>query len=105
MLLYHLLANMFNTKAFVCIGISLSYFFCYKVVFFFLPKQSQNLDPSDKTDLDVWDCLGRVKLLFTIIAKFHRTDSVIWSHSRQGKPHLINNPKNLDPSYKTDLDL
>ena len=30
---------------------------------FFLPKQSQNLDPSCKTDLDPWDCLGRVKLV------------------------------------------
>ena len=31
--------------------------------FFSLPKQSQNLDPSYKTDLDLWDCLGRVKLV------------------------------------------
>ena len=30
-------------------------------------------------DLDLWDCLGRVKI--GIIAKFHRTDLVIWSHS------------------------
>ena len=28
---------------------------------FFLPKQSQNLDPSYKTDLDLWDSLGWVK--------------------------------------------
>ena len=32
-------------------------------------------------DLDLWDFLGRVKL----IAKFHRTDLVICSHSREGK--------------------
>ena len=30
-------------------------------------------------DLDLWDCLGREKI--GIIAKFHRTDLVIWSHS------------------------
>ena len=32
-------------------------------------------------DLDLWDCLGKVKL----IAKLHRTDLVICSHSREGK--------------------
>ena len=32
-------------------------------------------------DLDLWDCLGRVKF----IVKFHRTDLVICSHSREGK--------------------
>ena len=30
---------------------------------FFLPKQSINLDPSYKNDLDHWDCLGRVILV------------------------------------------
>ena len=30
-------------------------------------------------DLDLWDCLGRVKI--GIIAKFHMTDLAIWSHS------------------------
>ena len=44
----------------------------------------KNLDPSYKTDLDVWDCLGKVKTC--TIAKFHRTDSVICSHSIH---HLI----------------
>ena len=34
-------------------------------------------------DVDLWDCLGRVKLIF--IAKFQRTDLVIYSHSREGK--------------------
>ena len=36
---------------------------------------------SYKTDLDLWDSLGRVKL----IAKFHRTGLVICSHSTDGK--------------------
>ena len=30
---------------------------------FVLPKQFQNLDPSYKMDLPLWDCLGRVKLI------------------------------------------
>ena len=38
----------------------ISYFFCYKTEFFSLPKQSHK---SYKMDLDLWDCLGRVKLL------------------------------------------
>ena len=35
-------------------------------------------------DLDLWDCLRRVKI--GIIAKFHSTDLVIWSHSIRTKP-------------------
>ena len=31
--------------------------------FFFIPKQSKDLDLSDKTDLDLWGCLGMVKLV------------------------------------------
>ena len=30
---------------------------------FFLPKQSQQSKSAYKTDLDLWDCLGRVKLI------------------------------------------
>ena len=29
----------------------------------FLPKQSKNLDPSYKMDIDLWDCLVRVNLV------------------------------------------
>ena len=43
-------------------------------------------DPFYKMDLDLWDCLGRVKLIFY---QNFMTDSVIFSHSREGKPHLI----------------
>ena len=49
--------------------------------FFPLPNNPKNLDLSFKTDLDLWDCLGRVKLT----AKFHKTDLVICSHSREGE--------------------
>ena len=36
-----------------------------------------------KMEIDLWHCLGRVK--HSIIAKFHRTDLVICSHSSEGK--------------------
>ena len=53
----------------------LPYFFDYKTEFFSFHYIPKDLDLSYKTDLDLWDCLGRVKI--GIIAKFHRTDSVI----------------------------
>ena len=61
---------------------------CYRIssairVYFFLPKNPKNLAPSYKTNLNLWDCLGRVKT--RIIAKFYKTVSVICSLSRQGK--------------------
>ena len=37
------------------------YFFAYKTVFFSFQNNPKNLDPFYKTDLDLWDCLGRVK--------------------------------------------
>ena len=49
----------------------------------FFQNNPKNLDPSFKMDLDLWDCLGWSKTC--IIAKFHRTDLVIFSHSREGK--------------------
>ena len=52
---------------------------------FSFQNNAKNLDLSHKTILDLWDCLGNVKL----IAKFQRTDLVICSHSREGKPCLI----------------
>ena len=32
--------------------------------FFSFQNNPKNLDPSYKMDLDLWDCLGRVKLVF-----------------------------------------
>ena len=58
------------------------YFFGYKTRVCLVPKQSKNIDLSYKMDLDLWDCLGRVKL---VIADFHRTDFIICSHSREGR--------------------
>ena len=51
------------------------YFFDYKTEFFSFQNNPKDLDPSSKTDLDLWDCLGRAKI--GIIAKLHRTDLVI----------------------------
>ena len=39
------------------------YFFAYKIVFFSFQNNPKNLDPSYKMDLDLWDCLGGVKLI------------------------------------------
>ena len=49
--------------------------------FFPFQNNPKNLDLSYKTDLDLWYCLGRIKL---IIAKFHRAAVVIY-HFREGK--------------------
>ena len=38
-------------------------FFGYKDRVFSFLNNPKNLDLSDKTDLDLWDCLGRVKLV------------------------------------------
>ena len=53
----------------------LPYFFDYKTGFFPFQTNPKDLDLSCKTDLDLWDCLGRVKI--GIKAKFQRTDLVI----------------------------
>ena len=58
--------------------------------FFSFLNNSKNLDPSYKTDLNLWDCGSRSLGIFRngetrIIAKFHRTDCVTCSHSREGK--------------------
>ena len=38
------------------------YFFGDKMEFFFFQNNLKNLDPSYKMDLDLWDCLGRVRV-------------------------------------------
>ena len=43
--------------------------------FFSFQNNPKDLDLSCKMDLDLWDCLGRVKIC--INTKFHRTDLVI----------------------------
>ena len=41
----------------------LPYFFGYKTEFFPFQNNPKDLDPSYKMDLDLWGCLGRVKLV------------------------------------------
>ena len=46
----------------ICLA-ELLYFFAYKAEFFSFQNNPKDLDPSCKTDLDLWDCLGRVILV------------------------------------------
>ena len=43
--------------------VTIPYFFGFKTEFFFFQNNPKDLDPSCKMDLDLWDCLGRVKLV------------------------------------------
>ena len=52
----------------------LPYFFGYKTDYFSFQNNPKDLDPSFKTDLDLWDCFRKGKI--GIMAKFHRTDLV-----------------------------
>ena len=49
----------------VCLSMDwlVPYFFGYKTEFFSFLNNPKDLDLSCKTDLDLWDCLGRVKLV------------------------------------------
>ena len=61
------------------------YFSVYKMDFFPSKRVQKNLDPSYKMDPDLWNCLGRVKLVF-----YQNFIGLICFHSRErGKPHLI----------------
>ena len=44
-------------------GTCIPYFFDYKTEFLSFQNNPKDLDPSCKTDLDLWGCLGRVKLV------------------------------------------
>ena len=48
--------------------IYIPYFFGYKTEFFSFQNNPKDLDSSCKTDLDLWDCLGRVKLYYSKIS-------------------------------------
>ena len=43
--------------------IDIPYFFGYKMEIFSLQNTKKNLDLSCKMELDLWDCLGRLKLI------------------------------------------
>ena len=48
---------------FLIIMMEVPYFFGYKTEFFSFQNNPKDLDPSYKMDLDLLDCLGRVKLV------------------------------------------
>ena len=50
------------------IFLNLPYFMGYKREFFSFKNNPKNLDPSYKMNLDLWDCLGRVKLVCSKIS-------------------------------------
>ena len=54
--------------------VEVPYFFGYKMGFFSFQNNTEDLDPSYKTDLDLWYCLGMGKI--GIKARFHRTDLI-----------------------------
>ena len=47
----------------------LPYFFGYKTGLFSFQSNYKNLDLHYKTDLDIWDCLGRENSYYSKIAK------------------------------------
>ena len=65
-------------------NIILPYFFGYKMEFFFLPKQSQRSRSVLQEGSRSLRLFRKGKI--SIIAKFHRTDLFILSHSRGTKP-------------------
>ena len=53
----------FNFSCILLCGV-IPYFFGYKTELFSFLNNPKDLDPSyKKMDLDLWDCLGRVKLI------------------------------------------
>ena len=48
---------------FICLSVKIPYYLGYKMFFFSFQNNLKNLDPSYKMDLDLWDYLGRVKLV------------------------------------------
>ena len=85
---WHLVSNLIYQRHLVKVTapILLQYFFGYKTELFSFQNNPKNLDLSCKTDLDLWNCLGRIKLLSQ---QNYIGLIVIRSHSREGKPHLI----------------
>ena len=65
--MYHFYLNSRKIKEAVNVifisTVMLPYFFGYKTEFFSFQNNAKDLDLSCKTDLDLWDCLGRVKLV------------------------------------------
>ena len=56
-------ANAHSTELLGFSYCSIPYFFGYKTGFFSFQNNPKVLDPSCKTDLELWHCLGRVELV------------------------------------------
>ena len=54
--------NLFRSNEIIFKFFFVPYFFGYKTVFFSFQNNPKVLDPSFKTDLELWHCLGRVEL-------------------------------------------
>ena len=52
-----------GSQSTVSVSYRIPYFFGYKTEFFPFQNNPKDLDPSYKMDLDLLDCLGRVKLV------------------------------------------
>ena len=68
-------------------GEKIPYFFAYMMEFFSFQNNPKNLDLSYKTDLEPWNCLGRVKLVLQ-----QNCIGLIWLFVlilERGKPHVI----------------
>ena len=63
------------------------YFFVIRWRFFSFLNNPKNLDPSYRTDLDFWDCLGRVKL--ELLQNFIGLIYLFLVILERGKPCLI----------------
>ena len=58
-----------------------------RLIFFPFQNNPKNLDPSYKTDLDLWNSLGKVKLVFQ--QNFIRLIELFLVILERGKTHLI----------------
>ena len=83
-----------HTFCLICNQICLRGHFCYRIsseisffVFFSFQNNPKDLDPSFKMDLDLWDCLGRVKLVLQ--QNFIGLILLIVVILERGKPCLI----------------
>ena len=66
---------------------NIPYFFSYKMTFYSFQNSPKTFNPSSKTDLDLWDCLGKVKLVF--YQNFIGLIALFVVILERGRPHLI----------------
>ena len=89
---------------------NISYLYSYKTEVFHFQNYPKILDPYFKTDLDFWDCFGKkihnTQIKYKIAPPGTKYKENVLIYSIIIRQFLLqNNPKNLDPSFKTDLEL